>query len=60
LAPALFAAIPALAVLGASSLSPETSVRLVGVALGAIGLAICGIVRDRGRQIEAACGLLEA
>jgi hypothetical protein len=27
-------------------------VRLVGLALGAIGLAVCGLVRDRGRQIE--------
>src|SRR6266508_3308648 len=52
LAPALLAAIPALAVLGASALSPETTVRLLGVALGAIGLAVCGLVRDHGRQIE--------
>lgn len=26
--------------------------RLLGVTLGAIGLAVCGLVRDRGRQIE--------
>jgi hypothetical protein len=52
LAPALLAATPGLAVIAASALSPGTTVRVLGVALGAVGLAVCGLVRDRGRQIE--------
>jgi len=41
-------------VIGASAVSPETAVRGVGVAAGAIGLAVCGLVRDWGRKREPA------
>lgn len=51
LGPALLAAVPALAVIAASAVSTE-SVRVVGVAAGALGLAVCGLVRDRGRELE--------
>jgi hypothetical protein len=39
-------------VIGASALSPETVVRGLGIAAGAIGLAVCGIVRDWGKSLE--------
>jgi hypothetical protein len=45
---------PAIAVLGASALSAEETVRLVGVAGGAAAFALCGIVRDRGKRLEPA------
>ena len=51
LGPALLSAVPALMVLGAS-MAAESAVRVLGVAVGALGVAVCGFVRDRGRQLE--------
>jgi hypothetical protein len=50
--PALLAAVPALAVIGASALSTESTVKVIGGAAGAVALAVCGLVRDRGRELE--------
>lgn len=36
----------------AAALSPEETLRAFGVVLGAVGLAVCGIVRDRGRDLQ--------
>lgn len=46
------AGLPALAVIGASAFSLESTLSYAGAALGALGLVVCGIVRDRGRKIE--------
>jgi hypothetical protein len=46
------AAVPALAVVGASVSANESTVKIVGVSAGAIALAVCGLVRDRGRDLE--------
>jgi hypothetical protein len=52
LAPALLAAFPVLTALVASARSPQTTVRLIGLAGGAVGLVVCGMTRDRGRRLE--------
>lgn len=45
---------PALAIIGAGAFSTEATVRFLSVALGALGIAVCGIVRDRGKRLESA------
>src|SRR5438128_11014775 len=51
-APAVVAAVPALAVLGASAFTPEATLRYLGFTLGSIGLVVCGLVRDAGRGLQ--------
>jgi hypothetical protein len=36
----------------AAVLSPVETLRAFGIVLGAVGLAICGLVRDRGRDLQ--------
>src|SRR4051812_42766004 len=52
LGPALLASVPALALLAAGALSPESLARTFGIAAGAIGVAVCGLVRDAGRKLQ--------
>jgi hypothetical protein len=44
--------VPALAVIAAAALSAQTVIRGLGLAGGAIALAVCGIVRDWGKKLE--------
>jgi hypothetical protein len=37
-------------VLGASAFSAQAAVRYLGISLGAVGVVVCGIVRDAGRK----------
>jgi hypothetical protein len=52
LAPAVLAALPALALLGGGLVAPQHLVSLVAIAAGAVGIVICGIVRDFGRRLQ--------
>jgi hypothetical protein len=54
LAPAFLAMLPALGLCGAAAFSAEDVLKIAGLAFGALGLAACGLVRDRGRKIEPA------
>jgi hypothetical protein len=52
LAPALLAALPALAVLAAGITSASTALRIAGVLGGCVGLVVVALVRDRGRHVQ--------
>lgn len=52
LAPALLASLPAIGLLLAGAMSPSTSASPIVITAGAIGVLICGAVRDRGRAIQ--------
>jgi hypothetical protein len=52
LAPALVASFPALALIGVSLTAADQALRAGGTIIGALGLVVCGLVRDRGRQIQ--------
>lgn len=54
LAPALVAAVPALALIGVSLTSADQAFRAGGTLVGALGLVVCGLVRDRGRHLQEA------
>ena len=50
LAPAALAALPAIVLLGTGLVDPEHAASVLAMALGAVGVVICGLVRDAGRR----------
>jgi hypothetical protein len=52
LMPALLSAVPAIAVTGAGAFSPEPALRISGLLLGGVSLAVCGLVRSAGRKLQ--------
>lgn len=52
LAPAVLAGLPALVLLAAGAVAPTRTASIVALVLGALGLVICGAVRDAGRAIQ--------
>jgi len=52
LAPAAVAAVPALVLLGGGLISPEGAESVVALGFGAVGVVICGLVRDAGRRLQ--------
>jgi hypothetical protein len=52
LAPAALAALPPLALLGSGLVAPQHLVSAVAIAAGAIGIVVCGVVRDLGRKVQ--------
>jgi hypothetical protein len=54
LAPAMIAAVPALALTGFGAFTANSSVRAVTVVAGAVAIAVAGLVRGAGRRIEPA------
>jgi hypothetical protein len=52
LAPALIAAVPPAALIGAGALSDDEGLRAVALVTGAIGVALSAVVRTAGRRLE--------
>lgn len=52
LAPAVLASVPAIGLLAAGAVAPTASSSPVALTVGALGIAVCGAVRDRGRGLE--------
>lgn len=52
LAPAVLLAVPGIAFVVAGAVSPAMAARIVGIVLGAVGIVIAIVVRDRGRQLQ--------
>lgn len=52
LGPAVLTGLPALALSGAAAFSPQDTLRLSGIVLGVITIVVCGLVRDRGRELQ--------
>jgi hypothetical protein len=50
LAPAALSALPAIVLLGTGLIDPEHVASVLAMALGAVGIVICGLVRDAGRR----------
>ena len=53
LAPAALAALPAIVLLGSGLVDPEKAGSILAMALGAVGIVVCGVVRDAGRRVQA-------
>ena len=60
LAPAALAALPAIVLLGTGLVDPEHAASVLAMALGAVGVVICGLVRDAGRRRSLTCGEIGA
>lgn len=52
MAPAAAASVPALVLLGVSLTSADQGLRTGGAIVGALGLVVCGLVRDMGRRLQ--------
>jgi len=52
LAPAALAALPAVALLGGSLLAPTRAASIIAMGFGAVGILICGLVRDAGLRLQ--------
>lgn len=52
IAPVLLAALPAVALAGASAFTSSSGIRITGLVLGAAGIALAGLVRDAGRRLQ--------
>lgn len=50
LAPAALAALPAIVLLGTGLVDPQHAASVLAMALGAVGIVICGLIRDAGRR----------
>lgn len=53
LAPAALAALPAIVLFGTGLVDPEHAASVLAMALGAVGIVVCGLVRDAGRRLQA-------
>lgn len=58
LAPAVLASIPATSLTVVGAISFTTPSGIGSLVLGAVGLVICGFVRDAGRELQPALGEL--
>src|SRR3954451_11133129 len=52
LAPAVLAAMPAVILVGGALWAPASGDSLAGIAIGALALVICGLVRETGRRVQ--------
>lgn len=55
LAPAVLAAKPAVILIGGALWAPATGDSLAAIAIGALALVICGLVRESGRRLRPSC-----
>jgi hypothetical protein len=53
LAPAVLAAVPGLGLLGGGVIQPTAASSTFAIVAGAAAVVVCGIVRDRGRRLQA-------